>query len=171
MSSSDSRNNSHSRRLRLAHSGSRDPLDPRDWTPSLVVSPVPRRFCDPASAFGDPSATERVWLPPVGSSAAEDWAEFREAVLQHAICIAVRRRNQQQRGLLIERLARLDDRSNAASRWNAMLEGRRLMSLEDLAFLLLHFPQVVPEWEAVTTLLTVAEKEEPPPYGWDEVDR
>jgi hypothetical protein len=82
---------SRPRRLWMARSALRDPLDPHHWTPSPVLPPVPRRFCDPVQAFGDPGAPERTWLPPVDSSRVRDWSEFRKVVLQHAICIAVRR--------------------------------------------------------------------------------
>ena len=91
-------------------------------------------------------------------------------MLQHAICIAVRR-HKNEHGVSQERVARLDARSNAMNRWNAMLNGRTLMSLEDIAFLMLHFPDALPKREAVTTLLAVAENTAPPPSGWDEVDR
>ena len=170
MRSSRPRTTSRSRWLRLARSGVRDPLNMHDWVPFPVVSQVPRRFCDPQEAFGTPSAPARLWRPPTGSTDPKDWSEFREAVLQHAICIAVRR-HKNQHGVTQERLARLDDRSNAGPRWNALLNGRRLMTLEVVAFLPLHFPDALPARDAVTTLLAVAEKDKPAPYGWDEVDR
>lgn len=81
-------------------------------------------------------------------------------MLPHAICIAVRR-HKNQHGVTQERLARLDDRSNAGPRWNALLNGRRLMALEDVAFLMLHSPDALPTRDAVTTLPAVAEKDEP----------
>ena len=147
----------------------RDPLDPHHWAPSPVAPPVPRRFCDPAEAFGDPSAPERTWLPPADVTYAREWLEFQEAVLQHAVCVAVHRHPQYR--LLWQRLVGMDVRSNAGLRWNALLSGRRLMNLEDVASLLLHFPDALPERDAVRTLLAVAAKHVPPPPDWAEVDR
>jgi len=158
------------RRLWVAPSSGPDPLDPNYWVPSPIVAQVPRRFCAPVEAFGTPNAPERTWLPPTDSNDPKDWSEFREAVLQHAIYIAVRRHKNDQ-GMTQERLASLDDRSNSQPRWNAMLNGRRLMSLEDIAFLLLHFPEALPTASDVSTLLAVAEKTTAPPADWAEVDR
>jgi hypothetical protein len=45
------------------------------------------------------------------------------------------------------------------------------MHLEDIAFLLLHFPDAVPERDSVKTLLAVAGKSVAPPPDWVEVDR
>lgn len=169
MSFSGSGDESRRRRLRVARSGVRDPLDPHHWAPLPVAPPVPRRFCDPVEAFGDPNALERTWLPPADAAQVREWLEFREAVLQHAICVAVRRHPQSR--LLRQRLVELDGRSNASARWNALLSGRRLMSLEDVAFLLLHVADALPERDAVSTLLAVAGKQLAPPPEWAEVDR
>jgi len=108
-------------------------------------------------------------LPPADAGHVREWLEFREAVLQHAVCVAVRRDPQYR--LLRQRLVEMDVRSNASLRWDALLSGRRLMALEDVAFLLLHFSGALPEGDAVKTLLAVAGKEVDPPPGWAEVDR
>jgi hypothetical protein len=108
-------------------------------------------------------------LPPVEAGHVREWLEFREAVLQHAVCAAVRRHPQYR--LLWQRLVEMDVRSNASLRWNALLSGRRLMNLEDVAFLLMHFPDALPKGDAVKTLLAVAGKDAEPPPGWAEVDR
>ena len=96
-------------------------------------------------------------VPSPDAGHVRGWLEFREAVLQHAVCAAVRRHPQYR--LLRQRLAESDGRSNASARWDAVLSGRRLMNLEDVACLLLHAPDALPERDAVSTLLAVAGKQ------------
>jgi hypothetical protein len=154
--------------LWLVRAGVPAELAALDWMPVPVLPPVPRRFCDPVDAFGDPDAPHRIWLPPVDSESARQWLEFREAVLQHALCIAVRR-HERDHGVPRARLAQLDGRPNAESRWNAVLTGRRLMTMEDVALLLLHCPDAFPAPRAVAALLAAAGQSATPPQDRGQV--
>ena len=143
-------------------------------SPKRPPTPQPRRFCDPQTAFGKPEPKDdiRVWLPPRDSRDPKEWSEFREAVVQHAICISTRR-DKTRKDITQEALARLDARSSAFGRWNDVLNGRVAMNLEDLAHLMLHVPDALPSQQDIVTLLQVAEGTIPPPprHIWDEVDR
>lgn len=79
----------------------------------------PRNCCKPREAFGDLYAEEREWQRPPAAKA-HLLNDFRAAVVQHAMAVAVRR-YKNERGWTQERLAREDGRPDAPNKWNARL--------------------------------------------------
>lgn len=130
--------------------------------------PKPNRFCEPTEAFGKMDAPVRRWLLPQGEDPKRT-AQFREAVIQHGICVTVRRFKNFE-SWTQERLARTDLRSGALTHWNAVLNGRVVMSFEDYAYLVRVLPDGLPSAGYLAALLQVAEGESVP-EDWAEVDR
>lgn len=156
-------------------------------TPSPSTQPTkrvsgPQRWCSPPEAFGqleirgEPIA-ERTWLPPSGNDLVEV-AKFRAAVMQHVICLHVRKaKNAAQFGpngeqrLTQEQLAALDPRPDTQKRWNARLCGRANLTTADIATLMVILPGAMPSEDEVRTFIDVAEKRIEPPEWWRWPDR
>lgn len=132
---------------------------------------APRDWCTPPSAFGSPSGQSRTWNPPLGDDdTPENWAQFRAAVIQHAIAITVRRAKNahEPHPLTQEDLARLDKRfgTQGKNKWNARLNGRTAMSLPDISVLMTLLPDALPTEEEIRPLVEAAENRTPPHQNW-----
>lgn len=123
----------------------------------------PRKWCEPASAFGKPNAEVRVWQPPDGSDKVEV-AQFRAAVMQNVICIFVREHKEASKTPQRE-LASRDGRYTALDMWNARLNGRENLTISDIATLIAVLPGAMPHEEDIQEFINVAEGN-PPPSGW-----
>lgn len=142
----------------------------------------PQQWCSPPEAFGQlevqgEKVTERTWLPPKGNDLVEV-AKFRAAVMQHVICLHVRKaKNEAQFGpegeqrLTQEQLAALDPRPDTQKRWNARLCGRANLTTADIATLMVILPGAMPSEDEVRTFIEVAEKRIEPPEWWRWPDR
>lgn len=131
----------------------------------------PRDWCVPKGSFGDPNALNRHWEPP---SSETELPLFRAAVVQHAIAVSVRRWKNAHGKMTQDQLATLDKADGRPGsnviEWNARLNGRRTITLADIAVIIRHLPEAMPTEDFISTLLRVAEKEMPRPTWWSEVD-
>lgn len=107
-----------------------------------------------------------MWLLPDGSDPVE-MSKFRAAVMQSVICLWVRR-HKNEVGKTQDFLAANDERGDGASKWNARLNGRIPLTMQDYATLLRILPDALPApWE-IQPFLDAAEKRDVPlPSGWD----
>ncbi|NYD40027.1 hypothetical protein [Nocardioides panaciterrulae] len=137
----------------------------------------PQKWCSPPEAFGQLNVSKRTWLPPKGNDLVEV-AKFRAAVMQHVICLRVRKaKNEEtfgpdgQERLTQEQLAALDPRPDTQKRWNARLCGRANLTTADIATLMVILPGAMPSEDEVRTFIEVAEKRIEPPDWWRWPDR
>lgn len=136
---------------------------------AATKTPRPCDWCSPRGAFGDPAAPVRRWLPPEGEA---ELFLFRAAVVQHAVAVTVRRFKNAHKPdpITQDDLGRMDFRQDAANHWNRRLNGREAMSLRDVAWLMSKLPGAMPSESDIQVWLNVAEKKEPRPSNWPEVD-
>lgn len=141
----------------------------------------PQKWCSPPETFGQlklpEEVVERTWLPPKGNDLVEV-AKFRAAVMQHVICVKVRKAKNEfmfgpdgEQRLTQEQLAALDPRPDTQKRWNARLCGRANLTTSDIATLMVILPGAMPSEDEVRTFIEVAEKRIEPPEWWRWPDR
>jgi hypothetical protein len=109
-----------------------------------------------------------VWLLPDGSDAVEV-SKFRAAVVQHVICLGVRRQKNAM-GLVQQYLADSDDRADGVSKWNARLGGRIPLTMQDYATLLRILPRALPDSWELEEFLDVVEGRRAPSETWEYPD-
>jgi hypothetical protein len=144
----------------------------------------PQKWCSPPGLFGqltlpdgEPIEDERTWLPPKGNDLVEV-AKFRAAVMQHVICLHVRKAKNEftfgpdgEQRLTQEQLALLDPRPDTQKRWNARLCGRANLTTADIATLMVILPGAMPSEEEVKMFMDIVEKRIDPPTWWRWPDR
>lgn len=92
-------------------------------------------------------------------------SKFRAAVMQNVICVAVRE-YKFDKGIAQEVLSRTDQRADSANMWNARLCGRANLTMQDLATLIRHWPEAIPDAMNIERFLAVAEGRMAPPRYW-----
>lgn len=93
-------------------------------------------------------------------------SKFRAAVVQNVICLWVRR-HKNEVGKTQDFLAANDARGDGASKWNARLNGRIPLTMQDYATLLRILPDALPAPWDIQPFLDAAEKRGELPPGWD----
>ncbi len=135
---------------------------------------LPYTFCTPG-AFGKPNARVREWTVP---TTPRDLQDFRTALVHHAYAIRILRfknghlQHGSNKTITQRWLAERDTRDgDALNAWNARLNGRRNLSMQDIALLHTHLPDCLPNQQFIDDLLAVVEHGCAPPPGWNEPDR
>jgi hypothetical protein len=148
----------------------------------VTAANAPQRWCEPPAAFGqlnewfeDKPVKTRKWLRPSPKDPVR-LAQFRAAVMQNAICVAIRSAKNDDDGSRGERLsqaafARKDPRPDSEAHWNAVLNGRVPLSTQDIAMVTVMLPGALPSEAEIREFLDVAEKRTGVPSWWEWPDR
>jgi len=135
--------------------------------PRKPKKPLPKRYCTPPEAFGDPNAPARKWTAPGPDASRREHLDF-AAVLMHNFWVMNVRLYKRRRGTGQAQLFRQDGRDRAEEDWGKRLNGGMALTPTDMAVLAELIPGAIPSfWKTQQYIaVTMGTRKRPVDWPW-----